>query len=181
MDASARRVCGLVAGAALTLAALTACAGGGAEPGASATTSSAATSSAAATTGPTGPDRQALVAFLTSEFEADDENGDGALDADEAAASIASDFTDSDVTGDGVLTLADVQQELDAADGGTVDQPLGYYLAGDADGDDRITREEYVEAVNRDVMTPMDADSDGEVTLEEALAWHVDDLAGAAS
>lgn len=174
MDAStAGRAVALLAGGTLALAVLVGCAGDGGEttsPGASATTESSESTTSESATSTAAP--QELVDFLTAQFEEDDADGDGMLDADEIRASIEGDFADSDLDGDGTLTPADVQAELDAADGGTADQPLSYYLPYDRDDDGTITREEYVQAVTEDVMTPMDTDEDGRVTLEEAIAWH---------
>ena len=113
-----------------------------------------------------------LVAFLTTEFEDDDSDGDGTLDQAEITTSIEGDFEDSDVTGDGVVTIDDVQKELDDTGGGTADQPLDWYMPYDADGDGTITVEEYTTTVMADVMAPMDTDSSGTISLDEAIAWH---------
>jgi Ca2+-binding EF-hand superfamily protein len=135
-------------------------------------------STTSADTSASETEQQTLDAFISEDFEAQDGDGDGSLDEAEAEAAIRQDFADTDVDGDGVLTIDDVQQELDEADGGEADQPLSAYLPYDSDGDGEITEEEYLAAVQKQTVKQMDADGDGEVTVEEAIAFHQEAATG---
>jgi EF hand domain-containing protein len=133
--------------------------------------------SAATTT--TAGDFASVEEFIRADHAELDSDGDGSHDTEESEAGLRGDFADADVDGDGAITLDDIQQELDDTGGGKADQPLSYYFPYDADGDDELSEEEYVEEGMKQTIAVMDADGDGEITADEAVQFHFQQAAGA--
>jgi hypothetical protein len=156
-----RRTGALVAGAILAAGSLGACGDDDAK----------SSSNQAASDKQSSP-RTAVVRFITADFRADDRNRDGILDEQEADAAITDDFEATDVNRDGALTIADVQKGLDEAKGGKARGPLSSYFSYPGAEDGRITEEEYAKGVSAQITEVMDKNSDGKVTLQEAIAFH---------
>ena len=157
---------------AVVLSAIVVGCGEGDDEGDSTTTAGTATATTEA------PSAESLEKFIRADFEQDDSDGNSRLDEAEADAAAKQDFADTDVNGDGVLTIADVQQEFDEARGGRADRPLSYYLPYDANGDGEIAEREYLEAIAAEIQESMDTDGNREITVEEAVAFHQEPVAG---
>lgn len=138
-----------------------------------------------AVTGTTAPgsttDAGSVQDLIRAEFQRADKDGNGSVDAAETEASIDTDCDAADLNGDGVITIEDVQLELDDAGGGEADQPLSDYMPHDSDGDGQITRVEHLESVRSGLVAEMDADSSGEITVDEAVGHHASAGAGGGS
>ncbi len=96
-------------------------------------------------------------------FNSADTNGDSIISEEEIEAEIIKDFSDLDADDDGELTENDY----------SVDTPITSderaELLYDLNEDGIVTLGEYMEFVDEKIVGPMDSDSDGEITLEEAL------------
>jgi Ca2+-binding EF-hand superfamily protein len=106
-------------------------------------------------------------------FENADANGDGRISRSEFMAARDRAFTRLDRDGDGYLTSADAPRGLRARGGGQGGQGGQGALmrAMDADGDGRISREEFVNGSLR-VFDRTDANHDGVVDAQELAAFH---------
>ena len=105
-----------------------------------------------------------------SMFESFDANGDGKVTQAEVDEVRTQRFAAFDQDGDGRLTLEEYQALwLEAMRPRMVDQ----FQAHDEDGDAGVTVEEFTERYSR-VVTRLDANGDGEVTIEELRSRHRD-------
>jgi Ca2+-binding EF-hand superfamily protein len=108
--------------------------------------------------------------FIKDNFNAADTDGDGVIDEDEIVAEILKDFSDQDVDNDGEITENDHDFENDPEYKGVpVTEEERGELIHDLNQDGVVTQEEYVESVREQIVEPMDANNNGEITLEEAL------------
>jgi len=108
--------------------------------------------------------------LIRENFNTADTNGDGLIDQQEIEAEILKDFSDQDVDNDGEITENDHDFENDPEYKGVpVTEEERGELIHDLNQDGVVTQEEYEESVREKIVEPMDADNNGEITLEEAL------------
>lgn len=115
---------------------------------------------------------QAHEEFIRRDFTEVDSDRNGTVDREESEAAMRADFKAMDLDRDGVVTLKDVQRELDATGRGKAGGSLSVHLPYDRDGDDEITEREYLVEVREEIHQPMDSNRNGEVSVEEAVAFH---------
>ena len=108
--------------------------------------------------------------LIRENFNTADTNRDGLIDQQEIEAEILKDFSDQDVDNDGEITENDHDFENDPEYKGVpVTEEERGELIHDLNQDGVVTQEEYEESVREKIVEPMDADNNGEITLEEAL------------
>lgn len=108
--------------------------------------------------------------LVRDNFDAADTNGDGVLDENEIEAEILNDFSDMDVDGDGEITENDHDHINDPKyQGIPVTAEERSELMYDMNDDEIVTQSEYVESIKELIVNPIDADDNGEITLDEAL------------
>jgi Ca2+-binding EF-hand superfamily protein len=116
------------------------------------------------------PPSQAARELIEEDFASADESNSGRLERDEVLATLRRDFEAMDLDRDGVVTIKDIRMELAGQKGaprGVKVPPLSEHLPYDANGDGRITFDEYREHVQREIVTKMDGDGDGTISEEE--------------
>jgi len=108
--------------------------------------------------------------LIRENFNTADTNRDGLIDQQEIEAEILKDFSDQDVDNDGEITENDHDFENEPEYKGVpVTEEERGELIHDLNQDGVVTQEEYEESVREKIVEPMDADNNGEITLEEAL------------
>ena len=115
---------------------------------------------------------QARERFIRTDFKKVDADGNGTIDRNEAERAMRADFKAMDLDRNGVVTLADIQRDVTKSRAGKAKPPLSRYLPYDTNGDGKITEQEYLVAVRRQIYEPMDSNRDGKIALGEALAFH---------
>jgi len=108
-----------------------------------------------------------LPKFIQDDFKAGDKNGDGRIQDTELDAMIEEDFTASDLDKDGEITEKDVQKEL-----GKDADATASLAQMDINKNGRVPLEEYTQHVERDFMTTMDTNKDGNLDPPEVAKFY---------
>ena len=108
----------------------------------------------------------------TAYFNEADTDSDGIVNQAEINAVADADFDDLDYNGDGVVTIEDIyNDEQGAPEGAERNMDLSSHLPYDADGDGRITQEEYELHLETELLAEMDGNGDGQVSFAEYRAY----------
>jgi len=120
--------------------------------------------------------------FLAEDFMKADTNNDGVVSGSEIQSEIQRDFNTMDTNQDGVITEADhvgdeYILEFDSLDVEFEPSNRGE-LDFDTNGDEVLTLEEYSSEITSRFLEPTDTNDDGQITLDEVLAFHFEPNTG---